>query len=30
VRGVYFHIDEAHLAPGSSGTLWLDDYGSGR
>jgi hypothetical protein len=30
VRGVYFHVDEAHLAPGSSGTLWLDDYGSGR
>jgi hypothetical protein len=30
VRGVYFHIDEAHLDPGSSGTLWLDDYGSGR
>jgi hypothetical protein len=30
VRGVYFHVDEAHLAPGSSGTLWLDDYGAGR
>jgi hypothetical protein len=29
VRGVYFHVDEAHLAPGSSGTLWLDEYGSG-
>jgi hypothetical protein len=30
VRGVYFHVDEAHLAPGSSGTLWFDDYGTGR
>lgn len=30
VRGLYFHVDEAHLAPGSSGTLWLDDYGTGR
>jgi hypothetical protein len=30
VRGLYFHVDEAHLAPGSSGTLWLDGYGTGR
>jgi hypothetical protein len=30
VRGLYVHVDAAHLAPGSSGTLWLDDYGLGR
>jgi hypothetical protein len=25
VRGIYFHVDEAHLPPGSAGTLWLED-----
>jgi hypothetical protein len=25
VRGIYFHVDEANLDPGQSGTLWLDD-----
>lgn len=29
-RGIYFHVDEAHLAPGSRGTLWIDDLGAGR
>jgi hypothetical protein len=25
VTGLYFHIDAAHLAAGSTGTLWIDD-----
>jgi hypothetical protein len=25
VRGLYLHLDEAHLPPGSAGTLWLED-----
>lgn len=25
VRGIFFHVDEAHLAPGSAGTLWIED-----
>lgn len=29
-RGIYFHIDEAILAPGSRGTLWIDDVGLAR
>lgn len=30
VQGIYFHMDEAMLAPGSRGTLWIDDLGLGR
>lgn len=29
-RGIYFHVDEAQLAPGSAGTLWIDDVGLAR
>jgi hypothetical protein len=29
-RGIYFHVDEAMLAPGSHGTLWIGDLGLGR
>lgn len=29
-RGLYFHVDEAHLVPGSRGTLWIDDVGLAR
>jgi hypothetical protein len=28
--GLYFHLDEAMRAPGSSGTLWIDSLGLGR
>lgn len=24
VRGIFLHLDEAHLVPGSSGTLWIE------
>lgn len=30
VAGIYFHVDEAQLRPGSKGTLWIDDVGLGR
>jgi hypothetical protein len=25
VRGIYFHVDEASLVPGSRGAIWIDD-----
>lgn len=30
VGGLYFHIDESNLRPGSTGTLWIDDVGRHR
>ena len=30
VQGLYFHVDEANLPPGSKGTVWIDEVRLGR
>jgi hypothetical protein len=30
VQGLYVHLDEAMLAPGSRGRIWIDDFSLGR